>query len=85
MAATAAADSPGRPPARSTMSQEIVHLRQTPKWAEGAGWIPFVPNLAQPYMTQGKRGRRAWFSPEEYTQLYEATRRRIADPKRRGF
>lgn len=85
MAATATPESPGRPPARSTMSQEIVHLRQTLKWAEGAGWIPFVPNLAQPYMTQGKRGRRAWFSPEEYTQLYEATRRRVADPKRRGF
>ncbi len=75
----------GKPPARSTMSQEIVHLRQTLKWAEGMGWIPYVPNLSQPYMTQGKRGRRAWFSPEEYIQLYQATQRRIEDPKRRGF
>jgi integrase len=85
MAETATEDSPGRPPARSTIAQEIVHLRQTLKWAEGVGWIPFVPNLSQPYMTQGKRGRRAWFSPEEYRQLYEATRRRTEDPKRRGF
>lgn len=85
MALTATAKSPGRPPARSTMSQEIVHLRQTLKWAEGVGWLPFVPNLSQPYMSQGKRGRRAWFSPEEYKQLYEATRRRIEDPQRRGF
>ena len=62
-----------------------MHIRQTLKWAEGMGWIPFVPNLAQPYMSQGKKGRRAWFSPEEYEQLYTATRRRIEDGKRPGF
>lgn len=49
------------------------------------GWIPFVPNLSQPYMSQGKRGRRAWFSPEEYVQLYTATRRRISEGKRPGW
>ena len=75
----------GRPPARSTMTQEIVIIRQVLKFAEGLGWIPFVPSLAQPYMTQGKKGRRAWFSPEEYKQLYGATRKRIKDGKRPGY
>lgn len=76
---------PGRPPARSTMTQEIVIIRQVLKFAEGMGWIPFVPSLSQPYMTQGKKGRRAWFSPEEYKQLYTATRKRIAKGGRPGW
>lgn len=67
----------GQPPSRSTMLQEIVHIRQVLKYAEGNGWIPFVPSLKADFMSQGKKGRRAWFSPEEYTQLYEATRDRI--------
>jgi integrase len=36
-------------------------------------------------MTQTKKGRRAWFSPEEYEKLYTATRDRIANGKRRGW
>jgi len=28
---------------------------------------------------------RAWFSPEEYKQLYEATRKRAQEPKKKGF
>ncbi len=75
----------GKPPARSTMTQEIVIIRQVLKYAEGRGWIPFVPSLSQPYMTQGKKGRRAWFSPEEYKQLYTATRKRITDGARPGW
>ncbi len=75
----------GHPPARSTMLQEIVHIRQVLKHAEGLGWLPFVPNLSTPYMTQGKKGRRAWFSPEEYDQLHNATGRRITEGKRRGW
>jgi integrase len=75
----------GKPPARSTMLQEIVHIRQVLKFAEGKGWIPFVPSLETPYLTQTKRGRRAWFSPDEYKQLYEATRRRIKEGKRPGW
>jgi integrase len=80
-----APDTPGKPPARSTMLQEIVIIRQVLKHAEGLGWIPYVPNLSTPYMTQGKKGRRAWFSHEEYKRLYQATRRRIADGKRPGW
>ena len=75
----------GKPPARSTMLHEIVHIRQVLKFAEGKGWIPFVPSLSTPYMSQGKKGRRAWFSPEEYTQLYEATRARVAEGARTGW
>jgi len=80
-----APDTPGKPPARSTMLQEIVIIRQVLKHAEGLGWIPYVPNLSTPYMTQGKKGRRAWFSHEEYKRLYQATRRRITDGKRPGW
>jgi integrase len=80
-----APDTPGKPPARSTMLQEIVTIRQVLKHAEGLGWIPYVPNLSTPYMTQGKRGRRAWFSHDEYKKLYTATRRRITKGKRRGW
>jgi integrase len=76
---------PGRPPARGTITQEIVVIRQVLKYAEGMGWIPFVPSLSQPYMTQGKRGRRVWFSPEEYKQLYTATRKRITEGGRPGW
>lgn len=75
----------GKPPARSTMTQEIVHIRQVLKHAEGNGWMAYVPNLSTPYMTQGKRGRRAWFSPEDYEKLYKATRRRITEGKRPGW
>jgi integrase len=75
----------GHPPARNTMLQEIVHIRQVLKHAEGMGWIPYVPNLSTPYMTQGKRGRRAWFSPDEYEQLYTATRKRITEGTRPGW
>lgn len=75
----------GKPPARSTMLQEIVHIRQVLKFAEGKGWIPYVPSLETPYLTQTKRGRRAWFSPEEYKQLYTATRARITEGKRPGW
>ena len=85
IAATKTDNSPGHPPARSTMLQEIVHIRQVLKFAEGVGWIKFVPNLSTPYLTQGKRGRRAWFSPEEYEKLYKATRRRIKEGKRPGW
>ena len=80
-----APDTPGKAPARSTMLQEIVIIRQVLKHAEGLGWIAFVPNLSTPYMTQGKKGRRAWFSHEEYKRLYQATRRRITDGARRGW
>jgi integrase len=68
-------------PARSTLHQEIVTLRQVLKTAELHGWISAIPNLSAPYKTSGKIAHRAWFSPEEYKQLYEATRDRVENPR----
>jgi hypothetical protein len=44
------------------------------------GWLNALPDLSQPYKTSGKVTHRAWFSPEEYQQLYEATRQRAHTP-----
>jgi integrase len=71
----------GKPPARSTMHQEIVVLRQTLKAAVRHRWLDRLPDLSEPYRASGKVSHRAWFSPEEYKQLYEATRRRARAPK----
>lgn len=78
-------EKPGHPPARSTILQEITCIRQVLKYAEGLGWIAYLPNLSTPYMSQGKRVRRAWFSPDEYQKLYKATRDRIENGTRRGW
>lgn len=67
------------------MSQELVHIRQTLKHAEGLGWLSHVPNLDMPYKSQGKRERRAWFSPEEYKQLYTATGKKAEEGGRPGW
>jgi integrase len=41
--------------------------------------------MSAPYKTSGKITHRAWFSPEEYKKLYEATRRRAHEPKQERF
>ena len=68
-------------PARSTLHKEIIILRHVLRTAERHGWLEYVPNLSPPYKTSGKVTHRAWFSPEEYKQLYEATRERAKNPK----
>lgn len=75
----------GKPPARSTLHQEIVTLRQVLKTAHRHGWLGFVPDLSPPYKTAGKITHRAWFSPQEYKQLYEATRKRAQAPVRKRW
>lgn len=70
----------GKPAARSTVHQEIVLIRQVLKTANRHGWLPYLPDLSAPYKTSGKIAHRAWFSPAEYKQLYEATRKRAAKP-----
>jgi len=70
----------GKPPARSTIHQEIVVLRQTLKTAVRHGWLNSLPDLSEPYGASGKISHRAWFSPEEYKKLYEATRKRAHHP-----
>jgi integrase len=67
-------------PSRSTLHHEIITLRHVLKTAERHGWLEYVPNLSPPYRSSGKISHRAWFSPEEYKQLYEATRERAKTP-----
>lgn len=72
----------GKPkkPARATLHGEIVTLRQVLKTANRKGWIAAIPDMSAPYKTSGKVEHRAWFSPEEYKMLYEATRERAKNP-----
>src|ERR1043166_3670109 len=70
-------------PSRSTLHKEIVTLRLVLKSAVLHGWIDAIPILSEPYKKAGRFGRRAWFSPEEYKQLYNATRERAKNPKRK--
>jgi integrase len=71
----------GKPPAHNTMHQEIVTLRQTLKTALRHGWLDHLPDLSEPYRSSPKISHRAWFSPEEYKKLYEATRKRAHQPR----
>ena len=75
----------GKPPARSTIHDEIVTLRQVLKAAIRHGWLQHLPDLSPPYKTQGKVVHRAWFSHKEYKQLYTATRKNAAHPKRKQY
>lgn len=71
-----------RKPSRSTIHKEIVCLRQVLKTAYRRGWLTAVPDLSEPYRASAKVSHRAWFSPQEYKQLYEATRERARNPLR---
>ncbi len=72
----------GKPPSRSTLHQEMVCLRQTLKTASRHGWIQHMPDMSSPYRASGKISHRAWFSPDEYKQLYRATAERAKNPKK---
>src|SRR5262245_57651122 len=67
-------------PSRSSLHQEIVVLRHVLKTANRQGWLPLLPDLSAPYKASGKISHRAWFSPDEYKQLYQATRARAKSP-----
>jgi integrase len=73
----------GKPirPARSTIHHEIITLRHVLKTANRHGWLPYMPDLSSPYRASSKISHRAWFSLEEYTALYNATRKRAEKPK----
>jgi integrase len=62
------------------MHHETVAIRQVLKTALRHGWLSALPDLSQPYKTSGKVTHRAWFSPEEYQELFEATRSRAHEP-----
>ena len=78
-------DKRGKPPARQTIHQEIVVLRQALKTAVRHRWLDVLPDLAEPYKANTKISHRAWFSPEEYKKLYQATRERAKNPKRKRY
>ena len=63
-----------KPPARSTLLHEVVTLRQVLKTAQRHGWIEGLPDISMPYRASSKVVHRAWFSPDEYKTLYEASR-----------
>ena len=70
----------GKPPARNTLHQEMVALRQSLKTAIRHGWLSSLPDMSQPYRSNSKISHRAWFSPIEYRKLYLATSRRAENP-----
>ncbi|MET4340239.1 MULTISPECIES: hypothetical protein [unclassified Bradyrhizobium] len=45
--------------------------------ARKKGWLAHLPDFSPPYKTLGKVVHRPWFSPDEYEQLYTATRERV--------
>jgi len=67
-------------PSRSTLHHEIVTLRLVLKTAYRHGWLDHVPDISAPYRSSNKISHRAWFSPDEYKRLYEATRARFKRP-----
>lgn len=73
---------PWKRPSRQTLHNEIVCLRQVLKTANRKGWIAALPDMTTPYRASGKISHRAWFSPEEYKRLYQATRERARNPKK---
>lgn len=50
----------GKPPARNTIHQEVVVIRQMLKAAVRHGWLKFMPDLSEPYKASGKVSHRAW-------------------------
>ena len=60
-------------------------MRLVLKTAHRYGWIEAIPDLSPPYKTSGKVKHRAWFSPQEYKMLYEATRERAKNPKQERY
>jgi integrase len=72
----------GKPPARNTIEHEMIALRQVLKTAVRHRWLEHVPDFSPPFKSSRKVSHRAWFSKQEYRQLYLATRERAANPKK---
>jgi integrase len=72
----------GQPPALNTIRNEMIPLRQVLKTAVRHQWLDHVPDFSPPFKSSRKVSHRAWFSPQEYRQLYEATRERAKNPKK---
>lgn len=76
---------PHKPPARSTLHDEVITLRMVLKSAVRKKWIAYVPDLSPPYRGSVKIERRPWFSLEEYKRLYKATSQYARSPQRDRF
>jgi len=74
-------DEKQRIPSRSTLHHEMVTLRMVMKTAVRHGWLQHLPDLSEPYRASSKVVHRAWFSPEEYKTLYQATRKKMQEKK----
>jgi integrase len=72
-------------PARNTIHNEVVTLSLVLKTAHRHKYIHQVPDLSDPYKRYTKVGHRPWFTPKEYKQLYEATRKNAADPQNNRY
>jgi integrase len=72
----------GQPPARHTIEIEMTVVRHVLKTAVRHLWLDHVPDFSSPFKSSRKVSHRAWFSPQEYRQLYEATRKRAKNPKK---
>lgn len=73
----------GKPPGPDTMAHELIAFRQVMKTAHRHRWIPMMPDFSDPFKKSEKVSHRAWFSPDEYRLLYEATRKRAKNPKKK--
>ena len=76
---------PWKPPARNTIHNEVVTLSMVLKTAQRHGWLENLPDLSDPYRRQSKVEHRPWFTPNEYKQLYQATRENAANPKTKRY
>ena len=74
-----------KPPARNTIHNEVVTLSMVLKTAKRHGWLETLPDTSDPYRRQSKVEHRPWFTPKEYKQLYEATRKNAANPKKERY
>jgi integrase len=64
----------GKPPARKTIEDEMIPLRQVLQTAKRHRWLEYVPDFSAPFKASKKISHRAWFTKQQYIQLYHATR-----------
>ena len=55
------------------------------KTAQRHGWLEYIPDHSDPHRRRSKVEHRPWFTPNEYKQLYEATRRNARQSEKRSL
>lgn len=73
----------GKVPARQTLHQEIVTLRQVLKYANRNNMLATMPVMSAPYQKAEKVSHRGWFSGPEYKVLYTAARAKVQTRNKR--